>query len=67
VEEDQVEQTQRHSARSVSVVAVLLGGGPPGSAPVTQCDSLTIWPLRRALGMTCPLWLPATGLAHQLA
>jgi hypothetical protein len=42
-----------------SVVAVLLGGGPPGSALVTQCDSLTIWPLRRALGMTCPLWLPA--------
>ena len=41
------------------VVAVLLGGGPPGSVPVTRCDSLTIWPLWRALGMTCPSWLPA--------
>jgi hypothetical protein len=34
---------------SVSVVAVLLGGGPPGSVSVTRCDSLRIRPLRRAL------------------
>ena len=44
---------------SVSVVAVLLGGGPPGSVPVTRCDSLRIRPLRRALHLTCRLWLPA--------
>jgi hypothetical protein len=30
--------------RSASVVAVLLGGGPPDSAPVTRRDSQTIWP-----------------------
>jgi integrase-like protein len=30
------------------VVAVLLGGGPPGSAPVTVRDSSLIWPLRWA-------------------
>ena len=41
------------------VVAVLLGGGPPGSAPVTLRDSGLIWPLRRALLLTCPWWLPA--------
>ena len=35
--------------RSVSVVAVLPGGGPPGSVPVTRRDSPKIWPLRRAL------------------
>ena len=40
------------------VVAVLLGGGPPGSASVTRCDSLRIRPLRRALHLTCPSWLP---------
>jgi hypothetical protein len=45
--------------RSVSVVAVLLGGGPPGSVLVTRCDSLKIWPLWRAFGLTCPSWLPA--------
>ncbi len=32
------------SARSVSVAAVLLEGGPPGSAPVTRDDSKKIWP-----------------------
>jgi hypothetical protein len=41
------------------VVAVLLGGGPPGSAPVTRRDSGLIWPLRRVLSLTCPWWLPA--------
>ena len=41
------------------VVAVLLGGGPPGSAPVTLRDSGLIWPLRRVLLLTCPWWLPA--------
>src|SRR5947209_6435133 len=41
------------------VVAVLLGGGPPGSAPVTLRDSGLIWPLRRVLSLTCPWWLPA--------
>jgi len=56
---DQIEEPETHDRRSVSVVAVLLGGGPPGSASVTRCDSLTIWPLWRALGMTCPSWLPA--------
>jgi hypothetical protein len=49
----------RARPRSVSVVAVLLGGGPPGSAPVTRRDSTKIWPLRRALFVTCPSWLPA--------
>jgi hypothetical protein len=44
---------------SVSVVAVLLGGGPPGSVSVTRCDSLRIRPLRRALHLTCLSWLPA--------
>jgi hypothetical protein len=44
---------------SVSVVAVLLGGEPPGSVSVTRCDSLRIRPLRRALHLTCPSWLPA--------
>jgi len=43
----------------VSVVAVLLGGGPPGSVPVTRCDSVKIWPLRRAFSSTCPSWPPA--------
>jgi hypothetical protein len=43
---------------SVSVVAVLLGGGPAGSVSVTRCDSLRIRPLRRALHLTCPAWLP---------
>jgi hypothetical protein len=33
------------ATRSVSVVAVLLGGGPPGSVPVTRRDSHKIWPL----------------------
>src|SRR5205085_12279376 len=40
------------------VVAVLLGGGPPGSVPVTLRDSGLIWPLRRVLSLTCPWWLP---------
>ena len=44
---------------SVSVVAVLLGGGPPGSVSVTRCDSLRIRPFRRAFHLTCPSWLPA--------
>jgi hypothetical protein len=52
---------------SVSVVAVLLGGGPAGSVSVTRCDSLRIRPFRRALLLTCPSWLPAPDLAHQLA
>ena len=43
----------------VSVVAVLLCGGPAGSVSVTRCGSLRIWPLRRALHLTCPSWLPA--------
>jgi len=38
---------------------VLLGGGPPGLVSVTRCDSLKIWPLRCALCVTCPSWLPA--------
>jgi len=44
---------------SVSVVAVLRGGGPAGSVSVTRCDSLRIRPLRRAFHLTCPSWLPA--------
>jgi hypothetical protein len=32
-------------ATVISVVAVLLGGGPPGSVSVTRCDSMVIWPL----------------------
>jgi hypothetical protein len=52
-------QLLHHDRRSVSVVAVLLGGEPPGAASVTRCDSVMIWPLRCALGMTCPSWLPA--------
>jgi hypothetical protein len=44
---------------SVSVVAVLLGGGLAGSVSVTRCGSLRIRPLRRALQLTCPSWLPA--------
>ena len=28
--------------------------------PVTRCDSLRIRPLRRALHLTCPSWLPAS-------
>jgi hypothetical protein len=51
---------------SVSVVAVLLGGEPPGSAPVIRRDSLKIWPF----GVPCcgPVrWVAGTGLAHQLA
>jgi hypothetical protein len=44
---------------SVSVVAVLPGGGPPGSVPVTRRDSHRIWPSRRALRLTCPSRLPA--------
>jgi hypothetical protein len=27
--------------------------------PVTRCDFYLIWPLRRALPVTCPSWLPA--------
>jgi hypothetical protein len=27
--------------------------------PVTRRDSHKIWPPRRALLLTCPLWLPA--------
>ena len=45
--------------RSVSVVAVLRDGEPPGSVPVTRRDSRKIWPLRCALYLTCPPWLPA--------
>jgi hypothetical protein len=44
---------------SVSVVAVLLGGGPAGSVSVTRRGSLRIRPLRRALHLTCPSWWPA--------
>jgi hypothetical protein len=49
---------RRRTYGSVSVVAVLLGGGPAGSVAVTRCDSLRIRPLRRALHLTCPSWLP---------
>ena len=52
---------------SVSVVAVLLGGGPPGSVPVTRRDSHKIWPLRRALSVDLSVVVAGTGLAHQLA
>ena len=52
---------------SVSVVAVLLGGGPPGSVPVTRRDSPKIWPLRRALCVDLSVVVAGTGLAHQLA
>jgi hypothetical protein len=27
--------------------------------PVTRCDSQLIWPLRRAVRVTCPSWSPA--------
>jgi hypothetical protein len=45
---------ERPDYGSVSVVAVLLGGGPPGSVPVPRCDSLRIRPPVRALLLTCP-------------
>jgi hypothetical protein len=37
-------------ATVISVVAVLLGGGPPGSVSVTRCDSIVIWPLGQRPG-----------------
>ncbi len=36
------------------VVAVLLGGGPPGSVPVIRRDSGLIWLREHALWLTCP-------------
>jgi hypothetical protein len=36
------------------VVAVLLGGGPPGSVPVIRRDSGLIWLREYALSLTCP-------------
>ena len=44
---------------SVSVVAVLLGGGPPGSVPVTRCDSLRIRPLVACLASDLSVVVPA--------
>src|SRR4029453_19404637 len=60
VKADPLDQSGRlvETYGSVSVVAVLLGGGPPGSASVTRCDSLRIRPLRRALLLTSPSGLP---------
>jgi len=44
---------------SVSVVAVLPGGGPPGWSWRAWRGSGLLWPLRRALSLTCPLRSPA--------
>ena len=33
----------------------VLGGPLPGSGPAFEVDSLLIWPLRRALSVTCHL------------
>jgi hypothetical protein len=51
----------------VSVLAVLLGGGPPGSVSVTRCDSLRIWPFRACPSSDLSVVVADTGLAHQLA
>ena len=50
----------QHTTRICECVdAVLLGGGPAGSVAVTRRGSTRIWPLRRALVLTCPPWSPA--------
>jgi len=53
--------------RSVSVEAVLLGGEPPGSVPVTWRDSRKIWPLLACHRLDLSVTVTGTGLAHQLA
>jgi hypothetical protein len=59
--------TVRREGRAISVVAVLLGGGPPGSAPVTQCDSPKLWPRWACPFCDLSVVVAAPSLAHQLA